>query len=117
MSFRIKYNFKYSKLLKRKLVEEIFDNQDVIIYDCSSEYSAYFKNLKRFTDKINKISLYHGSDFPPLDDKPADHERKKIKIENVFPILFSRSKYEKNHYFQYYDYATENNRSIGNPKF
>ena len=23
----------------------------------------------------------------------------------------------KNHYFQYYDYATENNRSIGNPKF
>ena len=107
--FRIKYNFKYSKLLKRKLVEEIIIKM--------SSFTIAVQNIlltlkfKRFTDKINKF-LSSWIRFSTTWWQTSWPWEKKIKIENVFPILFSKSKYEKNRYFQYYDYATENNHLV-----
>ena len=81
---------------KNKIINSnFFNTYTFICYDMYEENKIYLRKLKKIFEKIKKFSLHHGSDFP------ATHKKKKkikIKLKNIFPILFTNSNVEKQYY-------------------
>lgn len=99
---------------KQKHVEidmSYLNNYSFICYDMYEESKSYIKKYKIILKKIKKFSLHHGSDFPAANKKKYN----KIKVENIYPILFTTSNLEKEYYKNNYNFKN-NPKLLGCPK-
>lgn len=94
----------------KKINKNYFTNYNLICYDVIEENKDYIKVLNPVLSKIKKFSMHHGSDFPSnsLNDK-------KIRINNVFFINFTKTKLENNYLNRSYIFK-DKPKSFGNPK-
>lgn len=90
-----------------------FSNYSFICYDMYEENKTYLIKLNNIFKDIKKFSLHHGSDFPVTAVKLTNY---KTKIKNVYPILFSNSKFEENYYKKNF-YIEKKMKILGCPKF
>lgn len=100
---KLKYNYK-------KVDLNIFSNYNFICYDIYEENKIYIRKFEKIFKKIKKFSLHHGSDFPVRHKSIS-----KIKVENVFPISFSSSKFEEQYYKNTYEFKNKP-KILGCPK-
>ncbi len=114
ISFLIK-NKQYRNFINKVDNENIiFDNVKFIIYDVHSEKSKAIKKIKDQIKDINKLSIFHGSDFPCLEEKKQ--ENKTIFYTNKCnQIIFSNTDLEEYHYKYSYKFNNQFLR-FGNPK-
>ncbi len=113
--FLEKFFYYISFLLKNKLNKNfvnkidsenvIFDNVKFIIYDVHSEKSKVIKKIKGQIKNIKKLSIFHGSDFPSLEQK---HKNKDISyINKCDQIIFSNTELEEYHYEYYFKFDNQ----------
>lgn len=100
------------KLNHTKINTTYFKTYTFICYDMYEEYKPYIKKLNPVFKKIKKFSLHHGSDFPATN---KNLNKKKINVQNVYPILFTNSQLEKNYYKNNFIFKNKL-KSLGCPK-
>lgn len=114
ISFNIKIKIKSNFIKKINNHDAIFENVGLIIYDIVSQKSKNIEKFKKKIENINKLSIYHGSDFQCLEKKKNNDQV--IYEKNCHQIIFTNTEYETNYYNHYYKFDNDF-LSYGNPKF
>lgn len=116
------YYYKINKFIKKKckkIDRKIFFKKiNLVIYDCSEERKKYFSSISKLIRDHHKISLYHGSLFPELNQKLLKiyDNKKKYNIKKLNIICFSKKNSEKNFYKSFIKIKNINFYQYGNPK-
>jgi hypothetical protein len=94
----------------KNINKNYFTNYNLICYDAIEENKNYIKVLNPILNKIKKFSMHHGSDFPS-----ESIGNKKISINNVFFINFTKTKLENDYLNNSFIFKNKP-RAFGNPK-
>jgi hypothetical protein len=107
---KILFNFFLFK--RKKKLDKILNQHDLIIYDSFEEFKDYFEEISKIIKYKKKISIFHAS-FTGMEKKVNE---KKKRLFNVSQVIFSKNKHEIGLYKKNFIYNNENFIKTGNPK-